>query len=76
MDSMVSVALTYDEKSGQWGAWLPDIAAYGSGSTPQEAMVDLRRALALYREEVGQEKMMGEIAPPTQSLSVPLESLV
>lgn len=76
MGSMVSVALTYDEKIGQWGAWLPDIAAYGAGSTPQEAMVDLRHALTLYCEEVGQEKMMEEIAPPTQSLSVPLDSLV
>ena len=73
---MVSVTMTYDEELRQWGAWLPDVAAYGAGATPQEALEDLKKALALYVEEVGRERLMEEIAPPAQSLSIPLTSLV
>jgi len=73
---MVSVTLSYDEEINQWGAWLPDVAAYGQGETPQEAIDDLKEALALYIEEVGYEKFLAELAPPAQSLSLPLSDLV
>ena len=73
---MVSVTMTYDEKLRQWGAWLPDVAAYGTGTTPEEALEDLKKALKLYVEEVGRERLLEEIAPPAQSLSIPLTSLV
>ena len=76
MDAMVSVTITYDEKLRQWGAWLPDVAAYGTGATPEEALEDLKKALKLYVEEVGRERLLEEIAPPAQSLSIPLTSLV
>ena len=46
MNTMVSVTLSFDEEIGQWAAWLPDIAAYGQGATPQEAIEDLKKALS------------------------------
>ena len=73
---MVSVTLSFDAELRQWSAWVADIAAYGMGPSPQEAIADLRKALALYGEEVGREQMLQAIAPPMQSLTVPLESLV
>lgn len=76
MNTLVSVTLTHDEKVKQWGVWIPDVPAYGVGATPQEAMNDLKKALALYIEEVGKKRFLEEIAPPAQSLSIPLTSLV
>ena len=73
---MVSVTLSYDEEIDQWGAWLPDITAFGQGDTPQDAIEDLKKALALYIEEVGYKKFLEELAPPAQSLSLPLSDLV
>jgi len=73
---MVSVTLSYDEEIDQWGAWLPDVAAFGQGDTPQAAIEDLKKALALYIEEVGYKKFVEELAPPAQSLSLPLSDLV
>ena len=76
MGKMVSVTLSYDEEIGRWGAWLPDIAAYGTGATAPEAIDDLKKALALYIEEVGMERFQEELAPPMQSLSLLLNTLV
>jgi predicted RNase H-like HicB family nuclease len=76
MNTTVSVILTYDEKIKQWGAWLHDIAAYGQGGSPQEAIDDLKEALALYIEVVGKKKFLQEISPPVQTISLPLATLV
>ena len=73
---MVSVTLSYDEEIKQWAAWIPDVAAYGAGGTMEEAVVDLKKAIALYIEEAGQDKFLAEIAPPAQLVNIPLESLV
>jgi len=76
MDTMVSIVLTYDDEIDQWGAWLSGISAYGQGGSPQEAIEDLKRALGLYIEEVGREKFLQDIDPPSQVLSLPLSDLV
>lgn len=76
MPTMVSVSLSYDQEINQWGAWLPDVAAFGAGATPQEALEDLKRALTLYIEESGRETFLKNLAPPIQSLSLPLSDLV
>lgn len=76
MNTTVSVTLTYDEKAKQWGAWIPDVPAYGVGKTPQVAMDDLKKAVVLYIEEVGKKRFLEEIAPPAQTLSIPLATLV
>jgi predicted RNase H-like HicB family nuclease len=76
MNTTISVTLTHDEKAKTWGAWIPDVPAYGVGKTPQLAMDDLKKAVALYIEEVGKKRFLEEIAAPTQTLSVPLSILV
>ena len=76
MQTMVSVVLSYDEEIRQWGAWLPDVAAYGVGASVEEAVASLKEALALYVEEVGKKKFLEEVAPPLQVISLPLGSLV
>ena len=47
---IVSATLTYDENIEQWGAWVPDVAAYGVGDSPQDAMLDLQKAQRLFVE--------------------------
>jgi len=76
MQTMVSVVLSFDEDVGGWAAWLQDIPAYGQGETPQLAIDDLKNALALYIETVGKREFMTQLAPPSQSLSLPLSDLV
>lgn len=73
---MVSVVLSYDGEIDQWGAWLSGVSAYGQGDTPQGAIEDLKEALALYIEEVGREKFLENLEPPSQTLSLPLSDLV
>lgn len=72
----ISVTLSYDEDIDQWGSWIPGVAVYGQGDSPQEALESLKEGLALYIEEVGQEKFLEEIDPPSQSLILPLSDLV
>ena len=76
MQPMVSVMLSFDEKLRQWAAWVPDVAAYGCGSTMEGAVADLKKALLLYIEEVGRDRFLEDVAPPSQSISIPLGSLV
>ena len=76
MDTMISVTLSFDEKAHQWGAWVADIAAFGVGDSPPEAIEDLKKALALYIETVGRKQFLKELAPPVQAISLPLRDLV
>ena len=76
MQPMVSVMLSFDEELKKWAAWIPDVAAFGEGQTTEEAIADLKKALSLYIEAVGRERFLEEVAPPSQSISIPLGSLV
>ncbi len=73
---MVSVTLSYDEELKQWSAWVRDVAAFGVGGTVEEAVSDLKEALSLYIEVAGKKQFLQELAPPSQSISIPLASLV
>ena len=73
---MISVMLSFDEELQQWAAWVPDVAAYGVGKSVEAAVTDLKKALSLYIEEVGRKRFLQEVAPPSQSISIPLGSLV
>ncbi len=76
MKTMVSVVLSYDEEIRQWGAWVSGISAYGVGDSTGAALEDLKKALALHIEVVGKKKFLEQLAPPSQSISVPLNELV
>lgn len=76
VNTKVSVTLSYDEEIDQWGAWLMGVSAYGQGDSPQSALENLKEGLALYIEEVGQEKFLEDLEPPAQSLILPLSDLV
>ena len=73
---MITVTLAFDKKKRQWCAWVPDIAAYGIGKSPPQALADLKEALTMYMEAVGRKHFLQELSPPVQSLSLPLRDLV
>lgn len=51
----LTVELIPDPELGGFTARVPDIPAYGEGATEEEAISDLREALAAYIEEFGNE---------------------
>ena len=60
----LTIELIADEEFGGFTARLPDVPAYGEGDTEQEAIDDLKKALAGYIETFGVEDALSRISKP------------
>jgi predicted RNase H-like HicB family nuclease len=60
----VTIELIPDPDQGGFTARLPDIPAYGEGETEDEAIADLKEALAGYVETYGLEDALSRITQP------------
>ncbi|MBL8233771.1 MAG: hypothetical protein JNL98_35060 [Bryobacterales bacterium] len=69
----LTVELIPDTEQGGFTARVPDIPAYGEGSTEEEAIADLREALLAYIEEFGVEDAMARLNQPTALRPLDLE---
>ncbi len=72
MTGFATVAFVLDEELGVWAAYIPDVPAYGEGKSKEEALEDLKKAVALYIEEAGQEVFQSHLAPTTEYKTIPL----
>jgi predicted RNase H-like HicB family nuclease len=74
----LTVELIPDPELGGYTARVPDIPAYGEGETEDEAIADLREALAAFVEAFGVEEAVARLNPPSslRSLDLQLEDLV
>ena len=72
------VGLIPDPEQGGFTARVPDIPAYGEGNTEDEAIADLRGALAAYIEAFGIDDALARVNAPStlRRLDVELEDLV
>ena len=60
-----TVELIPDAVQGGFTARVPDIPAYGEGSTETEAIDDLRQALQAYVETFGLDDALARVNPPS-----------
>jgi predicted RNase H-like HicB family nuclease len=60
----VTIELIPDPDQGGFTARLPDIPTYGEGETEDEAIADLKEALAGYVETYGLEDALSRITQP------------
>jgi predicted RNase H-like HicB family nuclease len=60
----VTIELIPDPEQGGFTARLPDIPAYGEGETEDEAIADLKEALAGYVETYGLEDALSRVSQP------------
>lgn len=67
------VELIPDPEFGGFTARVPDIPAYGEGSTEEEAISDLWEALAAYIEVFGIEDATTRLNPPSSLRQIDLE---
>ena len=67
------VELTPDLELGGFTARVPDIPAYGEGSTEDEAMADLMQALTAYIEAFGLDDAVGRLNPPSSLRQIDLQ---
>jgi predicted RNase H-like HicB family nuclease len=74
----LTVELIPDPELGGYTARVPDIPAYGEGETEDEAIADLKEALAAYVETFGLDEAAGRLNPPSslRQLDLELEDLV
>ena len=56
-----TVEIIPDLELGGFTARVPDIPAYGEGATEEEAMADLREAVAAYVEQFGMEDALARV---------------
>lgn len=72
------VELIPDNELGGFTARVPDIPAYGEGATEEEAIGDLKVALAAYVEAFGLEEALSRLNQPSvlRELGLELEDLV
>lgn len=68
-----TVELIPDTELGGFTARVPDIPAYGEGSTEDEAITDLREALLAWVEEFGLEDALSRLNQPSTLRSIELE---
>ena len=61
------VELTPDLELGSFTSRVPNIPAYGEGSTEDEAMADLMQALTAYSEAFGLDDAVGRLNPPSSN---------
>jgi predicted RNase H-like HicB family nuclease len=73
----LTVEIIPDTGQGGFTARVPDIPAYGEGSTEDEAIADLKEALAAYVEAFGLEDALARVNPPAslRKLDLRLEDL-
>jgi len=57
----LTVEIIPDTEQGGFTARVPDIPAYGEGSTEDEAIADLKEALAAYVEAFGIEDALARV---------------
>jgi len=69
----LTVELIPDTEQGGFTARVPDIPAYGEGSTQDEAIADLREALLAYVEEFGVDDAMSRSNQPSSLRPIDLE---
>ena len=74
----LTIELIPDPEEGGFTARVPDIPAYGEGTTEDEAIDDLKEALRGYIEEFGLDDALSRVNPPSvlRQLDVDLEDLV
>ena len=60
----LTVEIIPDPEEGAFAARVPDIPAYGEGSTEEEAITDLREALRAYVEGFGIEDALSRVNAP------------
>lgn len=60
----VTIEIIPDPEQGGFTARLPDIPAYGEGETEEEAIADLRDALAGYIEAFGIDDAKSRLCQP------------
>lgn len=72
----LTVEIIPDVEQGGFTARVPDIPAYGEGSTEEEAIADLREALRAYVEAFGVEDAVARVNAPIwlRQLDVELEN--
>jgi predicted RNase H-like HicB family nuclease len=73
----LTVEIIPDSEQGGFTARVPDIPAYGEGATDDEAVADLREALAAYVETFGLEDALSRVNAPIslRQLDLKLEDL-
>jgi predicted RNase H-like HicB family nuclease len=69
----LTVEIIPDREQGGFTARVPDIPAYGEGQTEDEAIADLRDALAAYVEEFGREDALSRVNTPTSLRTIDIE---
>ncbi|MBI3619186.1 hypothetical protein HY213_04115 [Candidatus Peregrinibacteria bacterium] len=74
MIEFVTVTFVLDEELGIWTAYVPDVAAYGEGETKEDALEDLKKAVALYIEAAGEEAFYAHLAPVAEYKKIPLSA--
>lgn len=74
----LTVELIPDPELGGYTARVPDIPAYGEGETEEEAIADLKEALATYVEAFGLDAATARLNPSSslRQLNLQLEDLV
>ena len=68
-----TVEIIPDLEQGGFTARVPDIPAYGEGVTEDEAMADLREAVAAYVEQFGMEDALARVNQPIALRELDLE---
>lgn len=69
----LTVEIIPDSEYGGFTARVPDIPAYGDGATEDEAMADLREAIAAYVEAFGMEDALARLNQPISLRELDLE---
>jgi predicted RNase H-like HicB family nuclease len=73
MQRQLTVEIIPDPEFGGFTARVPDIPAYGEGSSEEEAIADLREALLAYVEAFGVEDAVSRVNAPTSLRQLDLE---
>lgn len=60
----LTVELIPDPELGGYTARLPDVPAYGEGATEEEAIADLKEAVAGYVEAFGLDDLLSRLNQP------------
>ena len=69
----LTVEIIPDVEQGGFTARVPDIPAYGEGNTEEEAISDLREALAAYIEAFGVDDALARVNSPSSLRRLDLE---
>jgi predicted RNase H-like HicB family nuclease len=69
----LTVEIIPDHEEGGFTARVPDIPAYGEGTTEEDAIADLREALRAYVEAFGIEDALARVNAPTSLRELDLE---